>query len=59
MKSKFRILAVGAASVLAASITAVPAQSAAGDTYGFQAFAGGTKITAVGTTVTSDLTAES
>jgi hypothetical protein len=59
VKSKFRILAVGAASVLAASITAVPAQSAAGDTYGFQAFAGGTKITAVGTTVTSDLTAES
>lgn len=57
---KFRLKSASAAAlVLLVSSTFVPAQAAEDDTYGFQAFAGGTKITAVGTTVTSDLTAES
>jgi hypothetical protein len=57
---KFRLKSAAAAAlVLLVSSTFVPAQAAEDDTYGFQAFAGGTKITAVGTTVSSDLTAES
>lgn len=58
MKFRFKS-AAAAALVLLVSSTFVPAQAAEDDTYGFQAFAGGTKITAVGTTVSSDLTAES
>lgn len=57
---KFRLKSASAAAlVFLVSSTFVPAQAAEDDTYGFQAFAGGTKITAVGTTVSSDLTAES
>jgi hypothetical protein len=60
VKSKFRIIAVGAASVLAASITAapVPASGATG-TYAYFGATGGTQIEAVGTTISSSMTAMS
>ncbi len=60
MKSKFRILAVGAASVLAASLTAVPAPAiAATPNYSFFGATGGSQIQAVGTTISSSMTAMS
>ena len=58
MKPKFRILAVGVVSVLAASTAAVPAQAAFPD-YNYGGSAGGTQITAVGTTISSSATAQS
>lgn len=58
MKSKLRILAVGAVSALAASMAAVPAQAAAPD-YAYGGTAGGTQITAIGTTISSSATAQS
>jgi hypothetical protein len=58
VKSKFRILAVGAVSVLAASMASVPADAAFPD-YAYAGTAGGTRITAVGTTISSSLTAQS
>jgi hypothetical protein len=59
MRSKLKFLT--ATAVLAvATVTApgIPASAAPGD-WGYVTYAGGTQITAVGTTVTSDLTAES
>jgi len=58
VKSKLRILAVGVVSALAASAAAVPA-SAANPDYAFGGTAGGTQITAVGTTISSSATAQS
>lgn len=59
MKKIFRVLTVGAAAALAATLVAPPANSAEGDDYSFRGYAGGTQVSAIGTTVTSDLTAES
>ena len=60
MKSKFRIVAVGAASVLAASIAAVPMQASADvQHYAYFGATGGTQIQAVGTTISSSMTAMS
>lgn len=60
MQSKFRIIAVGAASVLAASITAVPVPaSAVTPNYSYFGATGGTQIQAVGTTISSSMTAMS
>ena len=51
MKSKVRILAVGAVSALVAAVIApVPASADVPD-YAFGGTAGGTQITAVGTTI--------
>jgi hypothetical protein len=58
VKSKFRILAVGVASALAASVAVVPAAAAFPD-YAYAGTAGGTQITAVGTTISSAATAQS
>jgi hypothetical protein len=58
VKSRFRILAVGVVSALAVSTAAVPAQAAFPD-YNFGGSAGGTQITAVGTTISSSATAQS
>jgi len=59
VKSKFRILAVGAVSALvAAAIAPVPASADVPD-YAFGGTAGGTQITAVGTTISSSATAQS
>ncbi len=60
MQSKFKALAI--ATVVAAttlSVQGLPQANAATDTFAFAAYSGGTKITAVGTTISSDLTAES
>ncbi len=60
MTSRLKALLV--ATVVAAttiSLQGLPQASAATDTFAFVTFAGGTRISAVGTTVTSDLTAES
>ena len=60
MTSRLKILTVAAvAAVTTVSIQGMPQASAAADTFNFATFAGGTRITALGTTVTSDLTAES
>ncbi len=60
MKSKFRILAVGAVSVLVASITAVPLPaSAVTPNYSYFGATGGSQIQAVGTTISSSMTAMS
>jgi hypothetical protein len=59
VKSKFRIIAVGAASVLAASITASPPASAVSSAYAYFGATGGTQIQAVGTTISSAMTAMS
>jgi hypothetical protein len=60
MPAKLRVLAVATAvAVTTISVQGLPRASAATDAFAHAAFAGGTKITAVGTTVTSDLTAES
>jgi hypothetical protein len=60
VKSKFRILAVGAASVLAASIAATPVPaSAVTANYSYFGATGGTQIQAVGTTISSSMTAMS
>ena len=60
MHAKFRILAAATAVAAATiSLQGLPQANAATDTFAHAAFAGGTKITAVGTTITSDLTAES
>jgi hypothetical protein len=60
MQSKFKALAI--ATVVAAttlSVQGLPQANAATDTFAYAAYSGGTKITAVGTTISSDLTAES
>jgi hypothetical protein len=60
MRSKVRVLAVAATVAFATvSVQGLPQASAAPGDLGYVTFAGGTQITAVGTTVTSDLTAES
>lgn len=60
MKSKFRILAVGAASVLAASVAAAPLPATAvTPNYSYFGATGGTQIQAVGTTISSSMTAMS
>lgn len=60
MRAKLKILA--SATLVAAmtmSLQGLPQAHAATETFAHAAFAGGTKISAVGTTITSDLTAES
>jgi hypothetical protein len=60
LKSRFRVLAVGAATVLAASVSAVPMNAAtAATTYAYFGATGGTQIQAVGTTISSSMTAMS
>ena len=60
MKSKFRTIAVGAAAVLAASIAApLPAATAVTPNYSYFGATGGTQIQAVGTTISSSMTAMS
>lgn len=60
MKSKFRILALGAASVLAATVAApIPAATAVTPNYSYFGATGGTQIQAVGTTISSSMTAMS
>lgn len=60
MTSRVKTLAVAAVAALTiVSLQGVPQANAATETFAFGAFAGGTKISAVGTTITSDLTAES
>jgi hypothetical protein len=60
VKSKFRILAVGAASVLAASVAAAPLPATAVTAnYSYFGATGGTQIQAVGTTISSSMTAMS
>lgn len=58
MKSKLRVLIVGVVAALAAA-TAVPAGAATGPVFAFGGSAGGTKITAIGTTISSSATAQS
>ncbi|WP_332643601.1 choice-of-anchor P family protein [Aeromicrobium sp.] len=60
MKTRLRTLTVAAVVALSTvSLQGLPQASAATDTFAFGVSAGGTRISAVGTTVTSDLTAES
>jgi hypothetical protein len=60
MRSKLRALAAVVAVALATiSIQGLSPATAATEVFGHVTFAGGTKITAVGTTITSDLTAAS
>jgi len=60
VKPKFRTLAVGAASVLAASIAApLPAATAVTANYSYFGATGGSQIQAVGTTISSSMTAMS
>lgn len=60
MTSRLKTLTVVAAVALTTiSLQGIPQASAATDTFGFASLAGGTRITALGTTVSSDLTAES
>jgi hypothetical protein len=60
LKSRFRVLAVGAATVLAASVSAVPLSPASAATgYAYFGATGGTQIQAVGTTISSSMTAMS
>lgn len=59
MKSKFRIIAVGAAAVLAATIAPMPAATAVTPNYSYFGATGGTQIQAVGTTISSSMTAMS
>jgi hypothetical protein len=60
VKSKFRILAVGAASALVASIAAAPLPATAVTAnYSYFGATGGTQIQAVGTTISSSMTAMS
>jgi hypothetical protein len=60
VKSKFRILALGAVSVLAATIAApLPAATAVTPNYTYFGATGGTQIEAVGTTISSSMTAMS
>ena len=61
MQSRFRIVAgVVVASLLAATTTAtVPASAATGPVFAYGGSAGGTKITAIGTTISSSATAQS
>jgi hypothetical protein len=60
MHAKFRIVAAATAVAAATiSLQGLPQANAATETFAHAAFAGGTKITAVGTTISSDLTAES
>jgi hypothetical protein len=58
VKSRFRILATGVVASLFAATSAVPAV-AAGPQFAFSAYAGGTQISAVGTAITSSVTAQS
>jgi hypothetical protein len=60
MNSRLKALTIAAVAALTTvSLQGIPQASAATDTFAFASFAGGTRISAVGTTVTSDLTAES
>ncbi len=60
MASRLKTLTVAAvAAVTTISLQGMPQASAATDTFIFASVAGGTRISALGTTVTSDLTAES
>ena len=60
MHAKFRILAAATAVAAATiSLQGLPQANAATESFAHAAYAGGTKITAVGTTISSDLTAES
>lgn len=60
MNSRLKSLTVAAVVALTTvSLQGIPQASAATDTFAFASFAGGTRISAVGSTVTSDLTAES
>jgi hypothetical protein len=60
MHAKFRIVAAAAAVATATiSLQGLPQANAATESFAHAAYAGGTKITAVGTTISSDLTAES
>lgn len=60
MTSRFKKLTVATVvAVTTISLQGLPQATAATDTFAFATFAGGTRISAVGTTVTSDLTAES
>jgi hypothetical protein len=56
LKSLAAVTAVAATTI---SLQGLPQANAATETFAHVAYAGGTKISAVGTTVTSDLTAES
>lgn len=58
MKSSLRILAVGVVSALATSMAALPS-AAAPTTWAYMGVAGGTQVQALGTTISSDLTAQS
>jgi len=60
MRAKLKFLALATAvAATTISLQGLPQASAATETFAHAAFAGGTKITAVGTTISSDLTAES
>ena len=60
MRSRLRALAVvSAITLMTISVQGMPQAAAETESFGYVTFAGGTKITAVGTTVDSDLTAES
>ncbi|HWL49548.1 MAG TPA: choice-of-anchor P family protein [Acidimicrobiia bacterium] len=60
MHAKLRILAAATAVAAATiSLQGLPQANAATESFAHAAYAGGTKITAVGTTISSDLTAES
>jgi hypothetical protein len=60
VKSKFRILALGAASVLAATVAApIPAATAVTPNYSYFGATGGTQIEAIGTKISSSMTAMS
>lgn len=60
MKTRLRtLIAATAATAAALTVATLPQASAAVDSYAYSAYAGGTKVTAVGTTISSDLTAES
>jgi hypothetical protein len=60
MRAKLKVLAVATAvAATTLSLQGMPQANAATETFAHAAYAGGTKISAVGTTVTSDLTAES
>jgi hypothetical protein len=58
VKSKLRIFVVGVVAAMAAT-AAVPAGAATGPVFAYGGSAGGTKITAVGTTISSSATAQS
>lgn len=58
MASKFKILAVGVTAALISSLATLPSVAAVVPKFAYGASAGGTKVTAVGTTITSSPTAQ-